>query len=334
MRGIGSWLRTLRPIDEAAYLNANPDVRAAIQAGDLRSGRQHYRCWGRAEGRPLVPPPPSRRDKLLDGLDLERMAGVEIGALTSPIVSKQEAGERILYVDHLDTEGLRQKYSDDQLAGATLVDVDRVWGEQTLQDCIGPGLKVDYVLNSHVIEHVPDIVTWLQEIHAILRPDGRLRMAIPDRRYTFDFLRRESTLADALGAYVQRARSPLPRAILDHFLYEADVDPAKAWAGEVRSEATRPKRPPQHALEFAERAYRTGLYLDAHCWVFTPLSFAELCGELASLGLLHLACERIYPTETMHIEFIASLRPARDGADAASSWQAARAELRAKTAER
>ncbi len=216
MRGIGSWLRTLRPIDEAAYLDANPDVRAAIRAGALRSGRQHCRRWGRAEGRPLVPPPPSRRDKLLDGLDLGRMAGVEIGALTSPIVSKQEAGERILYVDHLDTEGLRQKYSDDQLAGATLVDVDRVWGEQTLQDCIGPGLKVDYVLNSHVIEHVPDIVTWLQEIHAILRPDGRLRMAIPDRRYTFDFLRRESTLADALGAYVQRARSPLPRAILDH----------------------------------------------------------------------------------------------------------------------
>lgn len=37
--------------DEAAYLGQNPDVAAAIAAGQLASGRVHYARWGEAEGR-------------------------------------------------------------------------------------------------------------------------------------------------------------------------------------------------------------------------------------------------------------------------------------------
>ena len=203
-------------------------------------------------------------------------------------------GGEILYVDHTDTEGLRAKYTPEQLAGARLVDVDKVWGAQTLQECLGPERKVDYVVNSHVVEHVPDLVTWLREIHAILRPDGCLRMAIPDRRFTFDYLRRESTLAEALDAYIRRARAPLPRAILDHFLHEAEIDPAAAWDGRLRAADVQPKRAPHVALEHAIAAHRSGDYVDAHCWVFTPLSspvFAEnsarsvCCRSLASASI-------------------------------------------------
>lgn len=38
--------------NEAAYLAANPDVAAAIQAGKFSSGRQHYDMYGKAENRP------------------------------------------------------------------------------------------------------------------------------------------------------------------------------------------------------------------------------------------------------------------------------------------
>ncbi len=40
--------------DEASYLRANPDVAAAVQAGQFKSGRQHYDKYGRNEGRRLV----------------------------------------------------------------------------------------------------------------------------------------------------------------------------------------------------------------------------------------------------------------------------------------
>ena len=40
--------------DEASYLRANPDVAAAVQAGQFKSGWQHYEKYGRNEGRRLV----------------------------------------------------------------------------------------------------------------------------------------------------------------------------------------------------------------------------------------------------------------------------------------
>ncbi|EYC50346.1 methyltransferase [Hylemonella gracilis str. Niagara R] len=39
--------------DEQAYLAANPDVKAAVVAGYMRSGEEHYRLHGKNEGRPL-----------------------------------------------------------------------------------------------------------------------------------------------------------------------------------------------------------------------------------------------------------------------------------------
>ncbi len=37
--------------DESWYLSANPDVRDAVVGGHIQSGLQHYRTWGRREGR-------------------------------------------------------------------------------------------------------------------------------------------------------------------------------------------------------------------------------------------------------------------------------------------
>ena len=74
--------------DDAAYLAANPDVQIAVRVGGFRSGWQHYQKFGRAEARPLAPRAPSlsRREKLFAGLDPAHMVGVEIGALTAPLV--------------------------------------------------------------------------------------------------------------------------------------------------------------------------------------------------------------------------------------------------------
>jgi hypothetical protein len=43
------------PFNELAYLEANPDVEAALRRGELESGFQHWTQTGRQEGRPLAP---------------------------------------------------------------------------------------------------------------------------------------------------------------------------------------------------------------------------------------------------------------------------------------
>ena len=50
-RGYGS--RTVE-FDEREYLRCNPDVRRAIQSGQMESAAAHYRVFGRREGRRLT----------------------------------------------------------------------------------------------------------------------------------------------------------------------------------------------------------------------------------------------------------------------------------------
>jgi 2-polyprenyl-3-methyl-5-hydroxy-6-metoxy-1,4-benzoquinol methylase len=149
-----------------------------------------------------------RRQRILRGLKVADSIGVEIGALDKPLVTREMG--KILYVDHADTATLRKKYQEDAGVRAdAIVDVDGVWGNNTLLEALG-GQKVDYLLASHVIEHVPDLITWLNEVESILAPGGQVRLVIPDMRYTFDCLRRETVFSDALPAYIARARRPMP----------------------------------------------------------------------------------------------------------------------------
>lgn len=259
-----------------------------------------------------------RRKKLLSGLKLKAMTGLEIGPLTAPLVTKNQGD--ILYVDHEDTESLLKKYAHQ--AGVDckeIVPVDAVWGEATLADCL-EGRKVDYVLASHVVEHVPDLITWFEEIAAVLKEGGSLRLAVPDKRFTFDILRAESQPHDVLDAYLRKTRMPLPRQVIEHFSLFRNVDRKAAWSGRLDAERLPPVHSLQEAYEKAEMAH-SGIYVDTHCWVFTPESFVALGLTLAEMGRMPFTLEAMHPTERNQIEFITAMKKA-DPADpaVARSW--------------
>jgi SAM-dependent methyltransferase len=262
-------------------------------------------------------PRPTRAENILSGLDLKACVGVEVGALDRPLVRRADGP--VIYVDHTDTAGLRAKYADDaNYAVEKIVDVDAVWGERSIADAVGR--QVDYVVASHVIEHVPDLIGWLAEIHDVLAPGGELRLAVPDRRYTFDYRRQESRLSDILDAWLAGARKPLPRAILDHALNAVTVEAVEAWQGKVADPT--PWYSFDAALAMARDAMENGAYRDVHCWVFTPASFVALMCRLAEAGLVSFSCTNLIPTAPGDLEFFVHLRRCDDPAAAAASWQA------------
>lgn len=260
----------------------------------------------------------NHKEKLLAGLDLHSMAGVEIGALCRPVVTREDG--TVYYVDHASTSELREKYKNDPLVDiSALVDVDAVWGRQSLSEALG-GKRVDYVIASHVVEHVPDLVGWLAEISAILKADGQLRLAVPDKRFTFDLKREESRISDVLSAYVVKARIPQPQAILDHLLnVRYDVDVSDIWLG--RSSHGRPAHAFADAIGVAQDAVVHGNYHDVHCWVFTPASFARICRQLVENGLLRMSCLNFFDTARNDIEFHVHMRECADAAYAAKTWE-------------
>jgi SAM-dependent methyltransferase len=261
-----------------------------------------------------------RRRRLLNGLNVAEHTGVEIGPLCWPLVRRSDGGE-IIYVDHTDTPHLREKYRDDpHLDIDEIVDVDAVWGQNTLHEAIR-GRYVDYVVASHVVEHVPDLVTWLRELAAVLKPTGEIRLAVPDRRFTFDYFRRESRLPEVLASYIARARVPQPYSLLDHCLAAADVSTAQAWQERISPDSARRHHSWQGALHLARDAFENGTYHDVHCWVFTPRSFARLMADLCKMELLDFACESFCDTLHNDIEFSVVMRRSCDRDYIAASWQ-------------
>jgi 2-polyprenyl-3-methyl-5-hydroxy-6-metoxy-1,4-benzoquinol methylase len=115
----------------------------------------------------------TRNQKLLYYIDPTHQMGVEIGPLVNPIVTRQMGPIR--YIDHATTEVLRLKYADDPSIDVNkIVDVDYVWGDKSLEALTHAEAPFDYLIASHVIEHVPDLVGWLSEIRTILKPGGIL----------------------------------------------------------------------------------------------------------------------------------------------------------------
>jgi hypothetical protein len=310
--------RIMRHFDEATYLAANPDVAVAVHNGDLPSGRMHFETYGLAEGRSLGMP--SRQERMRYGLDLSSQQGVELGPLMTPIVQKHEG--RILYVDHADTETIRAKYAGHpHVDCARIVPIDVSWASGRLQDAFEPRFQADYVLASHVIEHVPDLVTWLADIRDILAPRGQLRLAIPDRRYTFDFLRRETELHEVLDAYVQRATVPTAHVVLDHCLNFRTVDLHQAWRGTLEPANMTPTFSVADAIAQARKVLAEGVYLDVHCWVFTPTSFARLMERATAAGLVRFACVDMEFPRPFDNDFVTGLRPSNDVAAMVASWR-------------
>jgi SAM-dependent methyltransferase len=260
-----------------------------------------------------VSPAHPKRHMLLWGVDISSARGLEIGPLASPALRRPVAN--VVYVDHADTASLRAKYAGREgVDVAGIVDVDVVWSGGPLPAKLLDLAPFDYAFAAHVIEHVPDMIGWLSSLATLVRPDGRLCLAIPDKRFTFDYLRRPTTLADVLDAHLRGNVRPMPAQVFDHHAQAVVVDREAAWQGPIDPVTLVHYATPAEALELSRQAV-AGAYIDVHCWVFTPHSLMTLLAELAMLGLLPWRCAAFYETEPCALEMLLVLERLPDGAD-------------------
>jgi len=251
-----------------------------------------------------------RKTKLTSGLNLKG-DGLELGPLAWPILTRAEAS--IEYVDHATTHELRRLYRGDRgVPNAQIVDVDFALSGRPLPVAVG-NKRFDYVLASHVIEHVPDVIGWLGEINTILKPGGILSLAIPDKRYTFDIDRDVSRPADIIAAHVDRNIKAGSAAVYDHFRnYRSKVDPVQAWEGKLylTEEAGPHRYSVKESYDFCIANQTGGRYIDTHISVFTPASFFAVIKELIELSLFPFKVAYFYDTAENGIEFIVGLQKA------------------------
>jgi SAM-dependent methyltransferase len=147
----------------------------------------------------------------LPHLSLLRGNGIEIGALHEP--SAVGDGAQVVYVDtHTKEESLRlfpELKADQLVTPVKLVNLDA--GELNQ---FAPA-SMDFVIASHVLEHLANPVFAVEQIFTVLRPHGIALLAIPDKNFTFDRMRGTTSFGHLWQDYLDRVTENSDEHYLD-----------------------------------------------------------------------------------------------------------------------
>lgn len=230
---------------------------------------------------------------------IENARILEIGALNSPTYRRPTFN--VSYVDYASREELAKKGISNpryQLDG--LVDVDFVVSGVRYSEVITQ--KFDLVVANHVIEHIVDPIAWLQDLGSLLDEGGCVFLSVPDRRYTFDLLRREATITDLLRAHFNRQVKPDFFNLLDHFWYTRPVKAADVWQQRHHDLLKQRRFTSEQALANAAKHAKEP-YADVHCYAYTQESFKGLLEDLDEFSLIGFQELKVFPTVTGSNEF-------------------------------
>lgn len=238
-------------------------------------------------------------------IDLDEGKGLEIGPLANPIVTKSEGD--ITYTDWTDTQSLREKNKvTSEFDWRKIVDIDFVWKpSKSLKECIpydkiftnkNVENKFDYIVASHVIEHIPNTIGWLKELFDVLKVGGVLSLAIPDMRYTFDAYRKPTEMAELIETWMHSDVVPTCRQIYDNCssaIYTAEnislVDTSVSLIDRQRIYTD------AEAINFAKFAYFENQYIDIHCTSWNPDNIREIFGKICELNILQFEVLEVIP---------------------------------------
>jgi len=212
--------------------------------------------------------------------------GLEIGPSFNPLLRKAD-GYDIEIVDHLSAEGLRQKYKDANVDLGLIEEVDHVSDGGAISALVGKPHAFDFCIALHVVEHTVDLVEFLLDCQTLLKRDGLLVLAVPDKRFSFDVLRSTSTTGDVLQAHLEgRKHHPLGK-MFDEFAYNSLRSGLPAWdrshAGELEFFRTL-----EDAKSIFSHVQNDPKFIDIHAWQFTPSSLRLIVHDLNQFGFIKL----------------------------------------------
>jgi ubiquinone/menaquinone biosynthesis C-methylase UbiE len=133
--------------------------------------------------------------------DFCKGTGIEIGGLHARL--NVEADVKVL--DYLSTEELKEKYKNDRnvnLDDLWKVDiVSQAWDLSEIENN-----SLDFVMSSHVIEHLPNPATALEEWLRVVKTGGVVFFIVPDMRFTFDKDRKLTDVETLLEKYESKTQ--------------------------------------------------------------------------------------------------------------------------------
>lgn len=183
-------------------------------------------------------------------------SGLEIGSLHSRL----DVDANVRIVDFIDTETLKANYKDDPN-----VNVEDIWPVDIVTNAWDlskvESNSVDFVMSSHVLEHLPNPAVAIEEWMRVVKPGGIVFFIVPDMRHTFD---------------KKRKLTPI-KTILDKYELKTDRVPYEAYDEFVNLtfDST------GYSKEFIQKMYEDQANIHVH--TFTEESLIGLCNALMDI---------------------------------------------------
>lgn len=251
----------------------------------------------------MHPNPHQRRTIIEENIDAKSASIIEIGALNAPTFSP--ADYDIKFIDYTTRDQLiEDNKGNPAINPDKIVHVDYPIMEPEYSKHIPE--RFDLAIANHVIEHVPDMVRWFKEVAAILNVGGLFFLSVPDRRYTFDYLKRPSDIVDIMRAYLTEETKPTAATLFQHYYYRRPLSAEDCWNGAYKEKIAQPGMPLKDALFNAVRASK--IYTSTHCHIFTTETFKELVSQLQELELIDFEIADIRDVDPGSNEFHVLLR--------------------------
>lgn len=233
---------------------------------------------------------------------------LEFGPSYLPVFPRRE-GYNVEIVDHTDQAGLLEKYGAMGCDISLIEKVDHVWAGRLVSEIV-TNHHFSYVFASHVVEHVPDLVCFLNDCAKLLSKEGHIILIVPDKRYCFDLLQ---PLTDPAKVIADSIRSESKHSIEALYREESQVsvsynnkDVLAWWQGAVDDYRFMHQNPINRYKAVLDAQKETA-YQDAHEYYFTPSSFLLILEELRHLGLTNVKIDLI--TRARGCEFLVILKP-------------------------
>lgn len=209
-------------------------------------------------------------------LELLSGEGIEIGALHRPVSAPHL---KVKYVDRLTKADLYKQYPE--LLEYPIVEADILDDGETLKTIAENSF--DFVIANHVIEHMANPILSIKNWLRVLKPGGRVFIAVPNPSTTFDNLRPITKLDHIMLDY----NSPSDERDYEHFKEFALLVSCKIFGVIPESEAE----------NFAKKLWDTKYSIHYHVWTFD--TFKEFLSA-------------VFDTVPYPIKVVDSMAPIRD----------------------
>ena len=269
---------------------------------------EHYNIYGRNDG--LISNEISNREDFINLIPKNSMI-LEIGPLASPSMDINTTNVKT--VDYFSQEELKENYNHDPNVDVNKIcRVDYVLKGTTKYSQVIPK-KFEYCFSSHNIEHVPCLITFLNNVSSVLINNSYFFLCIRDYRYCFDHFRNPSNIFEVLNSYYTNQDKPSAVSILEsrYAKINCSNDSKTHWNTLNKSKknvfvSINENNNYLHNIKdklildiknikkvFEDEQNK---YIDSNCWKFTPFIFRNILEILFETNYIDLEVERIYKT--------------------------------------